>query len=58
LWWTTFPASGAIRVRVSVPPMDYQVPNVGNPGEEIGEDEYGVLLVQRIHQEQERSGQA
>ena len=44
---------------ILVSPMDHQVADIRNPGERVGEDEYGVSSVkQGITQEQQRSHQA
>lgn len=40
-------AGGAEQVGLLVSPMDDQVANVGNPGEGVSENEYGILLVEQ-----------
>src|ERR1051325_1731383 len=38
--------------------MDHDVPNVGNPREEVGENENRIALVQSVDQQHQRSEQA
>src|SRR5258706_5691855 len=51
-------AARAVHVRVGVPVMDDEVADVGDPGEEVREDEHRVALAERVDQQQERADQA
>src|SRR5689334_3839744 len=52
-------ATRAIQVRFSMPPVNYQIPNVRYPGEGIGENEDGIPFVEQgIAQQQQRSRKA
>ena len=45
-------------MRLFMSPVDDEVADVGNPREQVREDENGVALAQRVDQQQHRAGQA
>src|SRR5438067_5048894 len=51
-------AARTVHVRVDVAAMDDEVADVGDPGEEVREDEDRVALVQGVDQQEQRAGQA
>ena len=46
-------------MRIGMPMMNDQISDIGNPGEGVGEDEDGVVLIkQRVTEQQQRSREA
>ena len=51
-------AGGAIQVRGGMLTVNHQIADVGNPGEQVGENENRIILMQGVAEQQQGTGQA